>query len=416
MKIGVVIERSNYYRLLGPVVDAALARGWQVVCLHDYAQPRDGSKGYLFPAVERMPRFRHGTPGVAAYRGSAALRSVAREQALDVVLSILPPPSGWKAPREPSPPVWISLQYHAEIFRYTDPRVPLEASAVGVYSDWWVEWGLRYWRSHGVPVDDDKAEIRRKAVVVGFPELDRLRLVERAQARLWWGFPADRPVVLFLPFPIDSFHKRTHWYRWVYDPRPRPAVKRLRLRLAGRRDLIPQVDRGVDDAAMVRAVRSFCDANGALLVAKSRQKDRVAPYVREAADRVLEDESDDPPTILHALAAADLCVHFFSTAVMEAVASGVPSLSLCPELDDEMEIKDDLFSRTEGDLFQFDGVARTLRLVDAIDKLPQMSLVDLRLDPARRAEYVTKFLGFSDGKSADRLLDVVLERVEEARR
>ena len=417
MKIGVVIERSNYYRLLGPVVDAALARGWHVVCLHDHAQPRDGAKGYLFPRVEAMPRFRHGTPGVATYDGSAALWAAVQEQGLDAVLSILPPPDGWrdgwKARGQQPQPAWVSLQYHAEIFRHTDPRTPLEASAVGVYSDWWVDWGLGYWKSHGVHAEN--AEIRQKAVVVGFPELDRLQFVDRASARHRWGFPADQPIVLFLPFPIDSFHKRTHWYRWVYDPGPRPAVKRLRLRLAGKRDLVPQVDRGWHDAAMVKAVRRFCDANGALLVAKSRLKDRVAPYVRAAADRVLDDDSDDPPTILHALAAADLCAHFFSTAVMEAVASGVPSLSLCPTLD-EMEIEDDLFSRSQDSLFEFRGVARTLGIGEAIEKLPRMSLAEFRLDPARRAEYVSKFLGFSDGKSADRLLDVVLQCVDEARR
>ena len=73
MKLGVVIERTNYYRLLAPVVDAALARGWEVVCFHDYAQPRTGTKGYEFPAVEVAPRFRNGaTLGERAVVGRSA--------------------------------------------------------------------------------------------------------------------------------------------------------------------------------------------------------------------------------------------------------------------------------------------------------------------------------------------------------
>ena len=412
MKVGVVIERSNYYRLLGPVVDAALARGWEVVCLHDYAQPRGGFKGHLFPALTAMPRFRHGQPDAVTYDGPVAQPATIREQELDAVVSILPPPEGGKTRRGEPSPAWISLQYHAEIFRYTDPGASTEASAVGVYSDWWVDWGLRYWRSHGVQVNAREAEIRRRAVVVGFPELDRLPAIDSESFRRRWEIFRGKPVVLFLPFPIDSFHKATPWSRWVYDPRPPRAWKRLRLHLAGQRRLISQVDRGWDDVAVVRAVRAFCDASDALLVVKARQKDHVAAHVRRAADRVLHDESDDPPTILHALAMADLCVHFFSTAVMEAVASGVPSLSLCPTLE-EMEIADDLFSRTEGSLYQWSGVARTLGIGEAIEMLPRMRLTDFRLDPARREAYVRQFLGFCDGKSADRLLDLVRERVEE---
>jgi hypothetical protein len=415
MKVGVVIERSNYYRLLGPVVDAALARGWEVVCLHDYAQPRGGFKGHLFPALTAVPRFGHGQPAAVSYDGPAALRAAIRGRDLDAVISILPPPEGWKTRAGEPHPAWISLQYHAEIFRYTDPGATSEPSAVGVYSDWWVDWGLRYWRSHGAQVNAREAEIRRRAVVVGFPELDRLPDVDPESARRRWEIPRGKPVVLFLPFPIDSFHKATPWSRWVHDPAPPRAWKRLRLRLAGRRTLISQVDRGWDDAAVVRAVRAFCDAGDALLVVKARQKDRVGAYLQRAADRVLHDESDDPPTILHALAVADLCVHFFSTAVMEAVASGVPSLSLCPALE-EMEIEDDLFSRAEGGLYQWSGVARTLGIGEAIEMLPRMRLADFRLDPARREEYVTQFLGFGDGKSADRLLDVVRERAEGAGR
>lgn len=45
MKAAFVINRSPAYRLYSPIIDAALARGWEVECWHDY-QAQTGAKGY----------------------------------------------------------------------------------------------------------------------------------------------------------------------------------------------------------------------------------------------------------------------------------------------------------------------------------------------------------------------------------
>lgn len=407
MKVGVIIERKNYYRLLGTVVEAALARGWEVVCLHDYAQPRGGAKGYMFPAVEAVPRFRQGTPRVMTYHGRQSLPGALREAGLDAALSIVPPPEGFSREGEAGRCTWISLQYNAEILNHLIAPTGLAADAIGVYGPWWIQFGLDYCRTKGLsaPGDAVEEEIRRRTFVVGCPELDQIHAIDRDEVRRRWGIPSGKPVVAFLPYPFRS-NLVTPWSRWAYAPGFR-AWRRMRLCASGASQLSPQVARGQDDLAMARAVRAFCDANGAHLLVKARLKDPVPAYLRRTADLTLYDEQDYPPTILDVFAVANLCVHFFSTTVLEAVGAGVPSLSLCPTLDD-MGVPEwgDLFSREEGGLFQFRGIAQSMGIPEAIEVLPRRRLEDFAPDPAAREAYSAKFLASLDGKSSGRLLDL----------
>ena len=109
MKLGVVIERTNYYRLLAPVVDSALARGWEVVCLHDYSQPRTGMKGYEFPAIEAAPLFGNGVPRLVTYEGAAKLADAIDAAKVDAVVALTPPASSTEGKRA-CQAKWIALQ------------------------------------------------------------------------------------------------------------------------------------------------------------------------------------------------------------------------------------------------------------------------------------------------------------------
>src|SRR5262245_65290519 len=71
MRLGVLILRKNYYRLLGPVVEEALCRGYDVECWHDWSGPRRGAKSSEFP--DTVPVFAAGAPRVTGYGGTADL-------------------------------------------------------------------------------------------------------------------------------------------------------------------------------------------------------------------------------------------------------------------------------------------------------------------------------------------------------
>src|SRR5258708_13008940 len=88
MRIGFVIERKNYYRGFGPVVDRALARGWQTECWHDVSQPRSGPKALEFPDPGAVPSFRHGRPTVRTYRGEADLARQLRADPSDAMVAL----------------------------------------------------------------------------------------------------------------------------------------------------------------------------------------------------------------------------------------------------------------------------------------------------------------------------------------
>jgi hypothetical protein len=418
MKLGVVIERTNYYRLLAPVVDAALARGWEVVCLHDYAQPRTGAKGYEFPAVEVAPRFRNGAPRLATYQGNDTLVAAIGAAGVDAVVSLMPPPAAIEGKR-PCPAKWIGLQYAGELLYHMHPPSARAIDLLGLYSGWWLEFGFTVLRGRQRTTPDDELEsvIRRKAVVVGFPEVDQFGTIDPTDVRRRWGIPPGKPVVAFLPYPFRS-NPRTQWSRWVYSP-GRRAWKRMYLRLSGQERLASMVARGGDDGAVCRAVRAFCDANGAHLLVKARLKDPVPRYLVRTADLTLNDQGHYPPTILEVLAVADICIHFYSGTVFEAAACGVPSLSICPALDDMVGATSVwhqlIYTREEGSLFQFRGVTATIGIDEAIEALPRMGLADFVVDPVAQEAYARKFLGFHDGCSSARLLDATRQLVEASR-
>ena len=78
LRLVFVIERKNYYRVLGPVVDAALRRGFAVECWHDHAQPRWGTKASEFPDWTPIHRQRTGPGGGASATTASGGRASSR--------------------------------------------------------------------------------------------------------------------------------------------------------------------------------------------------------------------------------------------------------------------------------------------------------------------------------------------------
>src|SRR5262249_42436783 len=141
--------------------------------------------------------------------------------------------------------------------------------------------------------------LAQKAIAVGAPELDALALVDPGEVRRRLGLPPDRPIVLYLPFPLRS-NVPTPWLKNVHRPSS-PLPQGVKTLVGGPREYWPDVIRGWRDRRLVEALRAFCDENGALLVMKARRKDPVPRYAERLADRVLYDPSHYPPTILELL-------------------------------------------------------------------------------------------------------------------
>jgi len=414
MEIAFQIERKNYYRLLGPIIDEALRKGWDVECWHDYDQPRTGGKGYEFPDVESAPMFVHGKPAFKIYHGTSELENWVLHKAMDAVVSLNTPSRCFGDPLPSSKPKWISIQHALDFFVNNHVEDILTADMAALYSDWWLTMGIRYFQMQGLiqPGEQIKRCIATKTLSVGFPEVDQCRFIDRTEVRRRWGIPQDQPVVALLPFP-GAAGPRSFWPRQVYlEPSLLSQVKDI---LFQRRfEYWRHVLHGWNDSSVVRAVRTFCDRNEAYLLVKSRLKTPIPKHTTALADKCLYDELHYPATILEALSIASLCIHFYSTAVTESAYVSVPSLCIYYPIEDLDEYDEQtlaylkLWRNTQDNgLFQFRGVSSTMSIPEVIKTLPHKSLADFEMDPQARSAYVEKFLGYDDGQSSKRVLDAI---------
>ncbi len=394
-----VVERKNYYRVFGSVVDAALRDGWAVECWHDWGQPRWGTKASEFP--DSAPTFRWGRPAIETYSGRTELTSRLLASPPAAVIALGPPPA-----EVASRVHWIGLQHMTSLVNPFGPAGLAAADAIAGYSDFWLDQALEYFRASGEAVDGGTADaIREKFVPVGVPEMDQVEMIDPADVRRRLGLPSDRPVVLFLPYPIKS-NPPTFWLRHVYGPVSR-VRRALVVAASGKREYWRHVAADWNDARVVRAVRRFCDANDALLVVKSRQKDPVPRHTAAVADLVLYDPCHYPATILELVSVAALCVHFWSSAVYESVFMSVPSLSIATAAHDmglSPQYADTLFHARPGGSYNWPGASYSRTVAEAIDELPSARIKDFALDPMARAEFVRAFLGHDDTKSSGRVL------------
>jgi hypothetical protein len=422
MRIGFLIEKWNYYRLFGPIVERALARGHETECWHDLGQLRTGPKATKLP--DTMPSFRNGQPRLRPFRDAADFAAQLAADAPDVMVALSRPPGAGEGLRMR----WFGLQYTLDVASLLTPAGATRFDVLGLHSRYWadrVAESLRIIASNRAggtgkapePVDEVAVAevVRRQGVVVGTPEMDQVHGIDPAAVRARLGLEPGRLVVLYIPFPFNS-NPRPFWVRHVYGGGSN-VLSRLRVWLRGNTRYREQAARGLTDRGTVEAVRAFCDANGAALVVKEREKDPASHYLRGQADLVLGDEEYYPATILGLLRISSLCVHFFSTVAYEAAYAGVPSLCVAPDLEDlgfPPMWREWFLNLEEGNSWNFPGVIYPITLEEVVRELPRRRIADFPLEQAARAQYVERFVGFDDGKSSDRVLDVLQSLAEGA--
>lgn len=360
-------------------------------------------KSSEFP--DTVPAFRAGAPTVQKFQGSADLAEKFRADSPDAVVCLDPPDPDIRAVSKAK---WIWLQYSADLVFYPTPQGILDAEAVGTYSAYWGRKVEERFRGAGLI-----GELRPKMVPVGMPELDVVEAIDPEDVRRRYGLRPNRPVVLYLSFPLRS-NPQTFWLSHVYAPSTR-IEQGVRTLLAWRMKYWSHVVNGWNDRRLVEAVRAFCDRNGAMLITKARAKDPVPRYTRRMSDGVIYDPSHYPPTVLELLRVASLCIHSYSTVVLEAAYCGVPSLCLAPDAVD-MGLQpfwaESVHNGDPSGLYNWPGIAYWKPLATAFDGLRRWGLADFPLGADARKRYIERFLGFDDGRSSARLLDLVARLVE----
>jgi hypothetical protein len=419
MKVAFIIARLTEFRVLGPVIDAALQAGWYVECWYDYGHPRVGLKGYLFPDVQAAPAFRYGQPVHRVHSGPAELSARLEHCAVDAIVSTRTVESDTAGAPPRKYPTWICVQAMLDTFANHTPEMLERCDLVALLTPWWTNWAASYYATADRPLDVIALRARLSSSVthIGFPELDARPLVDRDGARRRWGIPLNQPVVVLLPFP-QGVGQGSFWPRRIFGESSR--LRRMcHVALAREYSYWRRALSDPSDADVVRAVRAFCDRNGAFLLVKSREKTPIPAHILAVADKCIYDESYYPPTVLEALSIASLCVSYYSASVLEAASVSVPNVCLTFSAEDyllrgaaQIRSFERFFNRNKEGVFEFSGVSRTVTNDEAIDELPSRFLSDFTVDPAARLAYVRKFIGEDDCHAASRLLEAIAVTVK----
>lgn len=412
MKLGFLVLKASFVKHYAGLIEGALARGVSVTLLVDQTGDECGFGGEEFPHVEGLPVFRNGAPEVRPYATRVELGRILTELSLDAVFTLI------ADTRKPT--IWFLREAfphlpRAQLQMVPNPNILTQFAAFDVVyglTPEWVPWAADYHVRLGlVPEtarDDWTKRLESVFVPVGFAEMEQLAYVDRATVRARFGLPEGKPIVLFLPFPFQSTRQhREFWPRRIYGARrPMQYVNAL---LGGRREFLPYARHGWNDRTLVRALRRFCDANGALLVVKAREEKNPVPgYLRAAADHVFADRAYYPATMLELATVADLCVHFYSTGLTEAVYAGVPNVCISPTAAEwpvyAKRMVVEALSTTAPSFYNYPGVIYPVSVPDFITRFPSARLAEYPLDAPARARFIRRFLGHEDVGVAARIL------------
>ena len=397
------------FRYFGSIIEAALELGHDVELWHDYSQPREGIKGSQFPLIEKAPMLVGGPPKSLAYEGKTALNQMLAERSVDCVVASRGPVWYLNDDCLNSLAIpWIGIQ---ETLDYAAFGLDCFTSATleCVFSQYWVDLiSTTYSEPGGYPAM--RENLGRISRVTGATQADSFGSIDSAEVREHWNIPDDVPVVLYLPSSRGA-----NLFSSVLLKSSRLAKAKLIL-AAGQWRNLSYLRHDFSDRALVRSVRRFCDNNNAFMLVKTREKQPLPDYLREAADRLVMDEGEYPATILRALSVSDLCVSaYLSTSINDAAAAGVPFLGIYRDAkawpyshrraDMIKKPAETFFLTGDGDYFNCPGFAYPIPIVNAINRLANWRISDFPLRQEALREFTAKYVGSLDGRNGHRVLN-----------
>lgn len=413
-----LIDRAAVIKFYGPVIEAALTRNWQV----EFWQGRLGEKidPYLDPEKVDPGGFVGGACTVRTFTGREGLRDMCRQHKPDAIFSM------WAKSKVLSgnefDGLFVTLPTGIDNFVNHTPQEIASSDLHCLFSPFWLDWAAQYYEAIGqATVPAFKEMLRDRIAFTGLPQVDVFNgRLNPQEIKARWRIESDRPVVLLLPTPLQGVVGA--WTRFFSAPtRLGQSIELLRGAINGELSAAVRhaswVARGFNNRRLMRAISDFCKRNGAYLIVKGRQKDPAPDYLTAIADKVLYDDSYWPATIHEALSIADLCIHFYSTATLEAAAAGVYALCLHrPSHPEGPQMSQPVCHRLWrqnklGSAFNFDGVNALWDIPQAIRQLSNTDISSLVIDEPSRQNFIRHYLGYADGRACHRVLDAVEQRM-----
>ena len=203
---------------------------------------------------------------------------------------------------------------------------------VCLYSDYWQTIAADIYELSGYGDKKDYyRKTEKKVAFTGSPQFDQFNRIDPLEVRKRWNIPQSDPVVLLLPIPISNLSD--YWSTFFATEN---RAKRFQTLLLGGiyenprfvRDHYWWIIKNWNESRLNQAISQFTINNNGFLLVKGREKDPIKPMLLNSANKIIYDDSYYPATIFEAFSIANLCIHFYSTATLEAAYAGVPSLCI----------------------------------------------------------------------------------------
>lgn len=403
-KVAFLVHRANYLKHYGPIIDSALERGWEAQCWI----PEDSSvRGKEYLAIDHDVVNRTWGGRVPVYRFARnQIGELQKRERADAMISLHT--RNYYEGVKRGAGLFVTLQHSVDTFAWDKPEDLATSDHVCLFSPYWWEYAAEFYQQEdGIQLSDWKDELNGKIAFTGFAQMDAFARINPQEVRARWRINPDQPVVLLMPPELSGWpgtwpaffasEGRRQWRALTRGVQAEGA-QFLRYWLWALK--------GWNDRSFTRAVKAFCKANSALLIVKGREKDPLRSASLEFADKALYDESHYPPTVFEAIAIANVCILFYSTAAQEAAYAQVPTL--CVDRPNKNLVKHKLWRRHAlGDAYNYPGVVSWTTIPEFIQEMPKRPLSDFRIDEAARQEYLLKYNGPADHRASERILDLV---------
>jgi hypothetical protein len=399
-KIAFVAHRANYLKHYGPVIDAALARGWNVEAW--LQEEQRGGKAHLRISPEMLHSIWQDRVEILQFQTPDQVVGLAKQRRPDAIISLHP--RSYYGFGDGT--MFITLQHSVDSFVEATPQELASSDQLCLFTPYWLDYANRFYEMSAIA---SRAEVEQalheKIAYTGFAQMDAFAHIDRAEVRSRWGIPAGQPVVVILPVDLAGWPGA--WPPFFAAARGRQQWKALAkggpafaAKYAG------WALNGWNDEALAAAFGEFCARNDAYLIVKGREKDPLRTVWAERANKSFYDLAHYPATIFEAIAISNLCVVFYSTAAQEAAYAGVPSL--CVDRPNRDMVKHKLWRTRElGGPYNYPGVVDWTTIPEVIDQFPIKDMRDFSLDQSAREEYLEIYNGAADHKASQRILELV---------
>ena len=419
MRIGFLIHRKPFLKVLGPLIKESMKRGDHVVLLYTIGSTT-GEKSYQNVDTEYL---------IKTFGNDADLMVFTSQNLAKVCLKA-----------KVSALVTLEGYYHASNQDYLGELVSLKNKGVQLISlSHFFEFILRpqealdlfdqsiYLSDYQVKLHFDllgdkngelQSQYVNKHFTAGSPIFDLIASHEHQNLRDKFNIPKEKKVVLLMS-PILT--PATPWRHRIWRE-PSKLKRSLYSLKTGQLGDLPEIWFGKTFRDSVNAIRKFCDHENAFLIVKSRGKHTDPTYLIEAADVFIDGMDDDffPSfTTYEILSITDLCITVMSMTALEAAIAQVPVANIyVPHLDFAPQVTehylkyiDILMDGSPKSLMNTANCVNMVSYKDFPNWILQHAVDNIPWDEQACKEYTGNFLGMADETSSERTLRLIDQSV-----